>query len=98
MTRIGIRKTVFIAILLAWPVLARAQVTPVLTRIKAVGKEGVGNVEVAKAWKELTGHGPEVLPEVLTALDDASPVAANYLRSAVEAIADKALTAGKALP
>jgi hypothetical protein len=39
-----------------------------------------------------------VLIDTLAALDDANPVAANYLRAAVEAIADKALGDGKKLP
>jgi hypothetical protein len=87
-----------LALLLILPGRAAADAGPLLARIKAVGKEGTGNVEAAKAWKELTAQGPAVLPEILAALDDAGPVAANYLRSAVEAIAEKALAAGKPLP
>jgi hypothetical protein len=74
------------------------EVGSLLVRIKAVGKEGVGNVEAAKAWKELVGHGPNVMPEVLGALDDASPTAANWLRAAVEAIQDKAMQKGEKIP
>jgi hypothetical protein len=83
---------------LALPGLAAADTGPLLARIRAVGKEGAGNVAAAKAWKELTAKGPVVLLDVLTALDDAGPVAANYLRAAVEAIADRALAEGKPLP
>lgn len=72
-------------------------IAPLLSKIKAVGKEGYGNVEAIQAWKELTKHGPEVLIDILTALDDANPVAANWLRSAVESIADRTLKAGKSL-
>jgi hypothetical protein len=61
-----------------------------ILRIKAVGKEGAGNVEAARAWKELVAQGPAVLPDVLAGMDDASPVARNWLRGAVEAIQDKA--------
>src|SRR5262249_2473058 len=86
-----------LGLLLALPAGAAA-VEPLLTRIKAVGKEGAGGPEAARAWKELTARGPEGLPDVLAALDDAGPVAANYLRSAVEAIADRAWASGKALP
>src|SRR5687767_9936231 len=74
------------------------QAQSLLNTIKTVGKEGQGNVEAAKAWKELTQLGPGVLIDTLSALDDANPVAANYLRAAVEAIADKALGDGKKLP
>src|SRR5262249_8130198 len=51
-----------------------------------------------KGIKELSRLGPDALIEVLTALDDASPRAANWLRAAVDTIADNALAAGKTLP
>jgi hypothetical protein len=89
---------VLLALLLILPGRAAADAGPLLSRIKAVGKEGAGNVEAARALKELTAQGPAVLPEVLAALDDAGPVAANYLRAVVETIADKALAADKPLP
>jgi hypothetical protein len=70
-----------------------------IARIKAVGREGAGNVEAAAAWKALVRQGPEALMEVLEGLDDAtSPTAANWLRAAVDAIAEQAFGAGKALP
>src|SRR5207253_914475 len=68
-------------------VAAAADVAPLLARIKADGKEGAGNVEAARAWKELVRRGPDLLLDVLAALDDANPVAANYLRAVGEAIA-----------
>ncbi len=67
-------------------------------RIKAVGKEGVGNVEAAKAFKELVRLGPDVLPDVLTGMDDANPIGLNWLRAAVESIQDKALTENQKIP
>jgi hypothetical protein len=66
-----------------------------LLRIKAVGKEGAGNLEAAKAWKEVVAQGPGVLPDVLGAMDDANPIAINWLRAAVEAIQDKASSQGQ---
>jgi hypothetical protein len=86
------------ALLLALPCWAAADTGPLLARIKAVGKEGRGIGDAAKAWREVVGRGPDALTDVLAAMNDASPVAANYLRSAVEAIADGALAAGKPLP
>lgn len=74
------------------------EVGSLLARIKAVGKEGAGNVEAARAWKELVAQGPAVLPDVLAGLDDAGPVAGNWLRAAVETIRDDAARAGKQLP
>jgi hypothetical protein len=69
-----------------------------LARIKAVGKEGAGNVAAAAAWKELVDRGPAVLPELLAALDDASPTAANWLRAAAEQIHDDTRAAGRKMP
>jgi hypothetical protein len=69
-----------------------------VARIKAVGREGAGNVEAARAWKELVKDGPDALVDVLTGLDGASPAAANWLRTAVDAVAERTLAAGKPLP
>lgn len=74
------------------------EVQSLLLRIKSVGKEGAGNVEAAKAWKELVAHGPNVLPEVLAGMDDADPIPRNWLRGAVEAIQDKATNNNLKLP
>jgi hypothetical protein len=73
-------------------------VGPLVARIRAVGTEGAGNAEAAAAWKELVRLGPDALPDILAALDDAGPVAANWLRSAVDAVAERQLAAGRPLP
>jgi len=69
-----------------------------LTHIKAVGREGSGNVEASKAWRELAGFGPEYLPMILGAMDGAGPTAANWLRVAIDAIADRSAANGRPLP
>ncbi len=74
------------------------EVQSLLAKIKAVGKEGAGNVEAAAAWNALSRRGPDVLVELLTGLDGASPRAANWLRSAVDAIAERAVQGGRPLP
>jgi hypothetical protein len=58
-------------------------------RIREVGREGKGNVEAAKAWKELVALGPSALVDALTAIEDDELVSANWLRTAAEAICDK---------
>jgi hypothetical protein len=63
-----------------------------------VGKEGKGNEDAAVAWKELGQLGPDALPAILAATNQASPSAANWLRAAVDAIAERTLAAGKPLP
>ena len=69
-----------------------------LARLKAVGREGAGNKEAAQAWKNLVSRGPKALPAILEAMDDADAASANWLRTAVDAIAERALAAGKPLP
>src|SRR5262245_45500558 len=69
-----------------------------LSKIKAVGREGAGNVEASKAWRQLVQLGPGVLIDVLTGMDDADATAANWIRSAADAIAERELNAGRALP
>ena len=69
-----------------------------LGRLREVGKEGAGAAEARKAWRELVRRGPEVLPAVLAAWDEADPVATNWLRTAVDALAERAVKAGQPLP
>jgi hypothetical protein len=61
--------------------------------LKSVGREGAGNPEAMRAWKELATLGPATLPTVLDGLGDASPLAANWIRAAYETIADRAIAA-----
>jgi len=91
------------ALALSWSIVnasARggSDVGTILTQIKAVGREGSGNVEAGKAWKELSRCEPNALPTILSAFDGADPTAANWLRLAVDTIADRAVASGKALP
>src|SRR4051794_29684773 len=69
-----------------------------LTPIRNVGREGAGNVEAARAWKALVARGPSGLIDLLGAMDDDNPTAANWLRSAVDAVAERAVADGKPLP
>jgi hypothetical protein len=69
-----------------------------ILRIKAVGKEGAGNAEAAKALKDLVALGPSVMTDVLAGMDDAGPIALNWLRAAVESIHDRAEGSGQKVP
>lgn len=69
-----------------------------LARLRAVGREGAGNVEASKAWRALVQQGPAVLLPALAALDSADPTAANWLRAAIDAVAERELRAGRKLP
>src|SRR5687768_5946079 len=66
--------------------------------IRSVGPEGKGSVAANKAWNELVRNDTTALVAILTALNDANPIAANYLRSAVDAIAERTLQQAQALP
>jgi hypothetical protein len=66
--------------------------------IKAIGNEGQGNEAARTAVLALGQQNPTTLPAILSSFDGASPLAANYLRSAVEAIADRAVNSKSQLP
>ncbi len=66
--------------------------------IRAVGLEGSGNVEAARAWRELAATDAVNLPAVLAAMDGANELAANWLRAAVETVAGRQLNAGGKVP
>ncbi|WP_020471142.1 hypothetical protein [Zavarzinella formosa] len=69
-----------------------------LKEIKAVTREGAGNPEAQAAWKLLVSQGGESLFPTLAAMDDATPLTSNWLRSAVNAIAEKEKASGKMIP
>ncbi len=69
-----------------------------LQAIRAVGPEGRGNAAATTAWQELAQAGPASLVQILTGMDGASPVALNWLRAAVDAIAARESAAGHPLP
>ncbi|MGE5193142.1 MAG: hypothetical protein ACM3U2_11660, partial [Deltaproteobacteria bacterium] len=69
-----------------------------LHTIRAVAAEGNGSKEAAQAWRELVKSRAQALPEIFSAFDDANPLAANYLRSAIETIVQRELDKGGKLP
>jgi hypothetical protein len=74
------------------------ETTRALATLKAVTKEGKGNEDAGPAWKTLVSKGEPALIPALEAFDDSNPTACNWLRSAVDAIAEKELAAGRKLP
>jgi hypothetical protein len=89
---------VFLSVLLLAAYSRAANVADLVRTIKAVGPEAAGSAAAASAWKELTRLPAAELPQLLAALDDASPTAANWLRSAVDAVAERERRAGRSLP
>jgi hypothetical protein len=75
-----------------------ADVDSLVKTIKAVGREGQGNREANQAVAELSQQDVSLLPAILLGFREANPLAGNYLRGAVETIADRTLKAGQKLP
>jgi len=72
---------------------------PLLEELRAVGPEGQGHREAAAAWGELVERaGAEQLPTILAGLDGANPLAANWVRTAADAVAERALKRDGKLP
>lgn len=69
-----------------------------LAAIRAVGEKGAGNRQAKDAWQVLAKLPAARLTAVLSGMDGANPIAANYLRAVVEAIAERELNAGGKLP
>src|SRR5262249_18293177 len=66
--------------------------------IAQVGPEGRGHREASAAWRKLADADATALPAVLGALDNANPLAANWVRSAAETIVDRQLGRRHPLP
>jgi hypothetical protein len=69
-------------------------VTDAIPAIRAVDHEGKGNAAAAKAWAVLSAADASALPDILAAMDGANPLAANWLRAAVDAVVTRAGGAG----
>jgi hypothetical protein len=77
---------------------AAAGIEQQLATLKAVGGEGVGSTGAREAAKKLSAADVAALPAILAALDDAGPLAANWLRSSFDTIAERQLRQGRKLP
>ncbi len=73
-------------------------VAPLVKTLHAVGPQGAGHVEAARAWQQLAQADAAQLPAILAGLDGAGPLAANWIRTAVDAIAERQLQQGRPLP
>lgn len=72
--------------------------TEPLLSLGNVGPEGAGNAVASEAWKELTTQGPEIILPTLGAMENAGPLARNWMRTAVETVFERELSAGTDLP
>jgi hypothetical protein len=69
-----------------------------LAIIRAVGTEGRGNAEAAVAWKKVADSDASAIVPTLAAMDGANDFALNWLRPAIDTLADRAQKNGGALP
>lgn len=69
-----------------------------LAAIAKVGPMGAGNRDAALAWRGLAAAQADDMTRLLAALDDATPLAANWIRAAVDTVAERQINAGKPLP
>lgn len=77
---------------------APASLQTALGQLLAVERQGQGNLEAGKSWRRVAAAEAEQLTEVLAALDRAGPLSANWIASAAETIAERALEQGGELP
>jgi len=77
---------------------AAVELGPLLEKLQAVGPEGAGNPEASRAWQQVVEVDAARLPELLAAMDEAGPLADNWIRTAVDAVAERQLNGGGPLP
>ena len=74
------------------------ELAPLAKAINAVGPHGAGHREAMAAWAKLSQVEAARLPEVLAGMDGANRLSVNWLRGAVETIAQRQLDRGAPLP
>ena len=77
---------------------AADEVDDLIERVKSVERLGAGHAAAVPALDELEQSAPEDLVRILAAIDDANPLAANWLRGAFESAAARALHGDAGLP
>lgn len=80
------------------PARADEDTTRALKTLKSVTKEGRGNEDAGPAWKTLVSKGGAALLPTLAAFSDDNATVTNWLRTAVDAIAENEKAAGRKLP
>ena len=77
---------------------AESDIFPLIDTIKRVDKHGVGHADAVAAVKRLQQADGSQLTGILRGMDDAGPLAANWLRGAFETVAERQLKANERLP
>ena len=69
-----------------------------LQQVRAIGPKGEGIQQATAAWKDLAAADSSDLTMLLAGMDDADLMASNWLRAAVDAVAERTLKKGEELP
>lgn len=77
---------------------APKDLAPLIAAIKNVGPKGQGHKQAVAAARQLAMANDSHLFDILNGYDGANPLAANWLRGAFEAIAERQLQSGGQLP
>ena len=77
---------------------ADASLQESLTAINSVSNAGVGHRETISAWQVVGKESADSLPAILKSIDETKPLGANWIRGAVDQIAERALQNGRTLP
>ena len=72
--------------------------TEPLAAVQAIGPNGEGHDQAIAAWRILARAPTSQLPTLLEAIPKDDPLAANWIRAAIDAIAERSVQAGKGLP
>ena len=75
--------------------LLAADSAKLIETIQAVNKKGAGHAEAVKAVQQLQAMGASTAIPILKAMDNANPLASNWLQGAFESVADQALRANE---
>jgi hypothetical protein len=95
---LGVGVAAVVLVLAGAAAIRAADVGDLVQTIKQVGPEAKGSEQAAAAVAELTKTSASALPEILAGLDEAGPLASNYLRGVIETIAQRELGRGGKLP
>jgi hypothetical protein len=69
-----------------------------IATVRRAGPDGEGSDAAAKAWRQLATAGADDLPALLAGMDGASPLARNWLRSAIDCVLERAASTKQPLP
>ncbi len=87
-----------LAVFAACSTAAAVEVPPLVQTINAVGPKGAGHPAATAALQQLGQADAAQIPEILAGMNGANRLSANWLRAAVEAIAQRELDRGGRLP